>query len=420
MIARSLVLAGIAIAAVISSATAQARRDTTVKIAGAPVHSGVGTLLEELSIGVTEGADEYTFGEVADIALASDGGLFVLDRKVPIIRQYDASGKFVRNVGRFGSGPGEYRSVSGLAMMKDGRLLLWDTGNWRVNVYSPAGQPIGQWLTPSGSANSTATVARGILVDTAGNVWCRGSVVKRTANGIERRNIYLRVDAGGIRDTVELPPMPEVGEPLTAVSPAGNASSSATVPFTPQPITTLRVFGDFVTGYPNRYAFEVVAAGKPVTSVRRPNIAPQPVTSAERSAERTRIETMLRRTNPSWSWNGPEIPGTKPHYAGITTGLDGRIWVAVVAEARRAGSINTPGGAGIGGGNAPRPQPTPEVKRDEHPALYDVFEPDGSYVGQVRVPVRVSTVLRRGDQVWAIAYDDDDVSTVKRYRIRWP
>jgi hypothetical protein len=400
-----------------AGAQSVARRDTLVKTAGAPVHARPGTLVEELSIGVVDGAEEYMFGEVADIAIGNDGSTFVLDRKIPIIRQFNAGGKFVRNVGRLGSGPGEYRSVSGLAVMKDGRLLLWDTGNWRVNVYSATGDFVTQWLTPSGSANSTATFARAIMVDTSGAVWCRGNVLTRDASGVSRRNIWLRVDAGGIRDTVELPPMPDTPDGLVARSANGNAQSSAVVPFSPVAVTARSPFGTFVTGLPTRYAFELIAPGKPITSVRRENAAAQPVTSEERSAERTRIETMLRRTDPNWTWNGPEIPRTKPFYGGISVALDGRIWVAVIPEARRVGTINGPVGIGTG---APVRAPQPAAaRRDEHPALYDIFEADGKYVGQVQVPARVSSVLRRGDQVWAVAYDEDDVSTVKRYRIRW-
>ena len=40
-------------------------------------------------------------------------------------------------------------------------------------------------------------------------------------------------------------------------------------------------------------------------------------------------------------------------------------------------------------------------------------------LGRVQVPPRVSTVYRRGDYVWGVAYDDDDVATVKRFRINW-
>jgi hypothetical protein len=106
-------------------------------------------------------------------------------------------------------------------------------------------------------------------------------------------------------------------------------------------------------------------------------------------------------------------------YGGLEVGLDGRIWIAIIPEvAPRVGSLSS-GGGSIGG--SPR---TPPASRNAdpvppRPALYDVFEPDGRYLGQVRVPARVSTVLRRGDHVWAVALDEDDVPRIKRYRIEW-
>jgi hypothetical protein len=402
----------------VGEAQSAARRDTVVKTAGAPVHAKPGVLVQELSIGVVDGDETYMFGDVADLAVGNDGSLFVLDRKVPVVRQYDANGKFVRNVGRLGSGPGEYRSASGLAVLKDGRLLLWDTGNWRVNVYSPKGEFVTQWLTPSGSANSSAQYSRAIMVDTAGVAWCRGTVIKRGPNGIERRTVWLRVDAGGIRDTVEPPVMPEPTGMLSATAPGGNASATAGVPFLPQPAVALSPLGYFVTGMPSRYAFEIVAEGKAPISIRRANVQPIAVSSAERESERERIESTMKRTDPAWSWNGPEIPRTKPFYSGLVVGLDGRIWVPVIPEAsRRVGSISNQS-MGVGRGGPPRP-PLVEKPMPETAALYDLFEPSGAFVGSVQVPPRVSTVLRKGDQVWAVAFNEDEVPSVKRYRIRW-
>ena len=131
----------------------------------------------------------------------------------------------------------------------------------------------------------------------------------------------------------------------------------------------------------------------------------------------------MRRTDPGWSWNGPDIPKTKPPYTDLAIGLDGRIWVALIPESsQRVGSISGPASIGTGPPGRPpvRQAPVPEKdKQDQRPALYDVFEPTGFYVGQVEVPPRVSTVLRRGDYVWAVAFDDEDVARVKRYRIAW-
>ena len=53
------------------------------------------------------------------------------------------------------------------------------------------------------------------------------------------------------------------------------------------------------------------------------------------------------------------------------------------------------------------------------PTVYDVFEPDGTYVGQVSIPDGVWVVATAGDTVWAVTHDEFDIPYVHRYRIAW-
>ena len=391
------------------------RVDTIVRVAQAPVHTGIATLVEEMSIGVADGAEEYMFGDVADIALGRDGSMYVLDRQVPAIRQYDDRGKYIRTIGRSGAGPGEYRSPSGLATMRDGRLLLWDTGNWRINVYAGDGTSLTQWMTPSGSSgSSTAQFSRALLVDTAGVVITRKTIFSRDFNN--RPTVWVRIRPdGSLIDTIRPPPAPRKSQTLSATR--GNASVSIPLPFSPGRVVVMSPLGYLVAGFPDRYAFELHQPGGSIVSVRR-DMKPEPVSRVERTEARGGIEERMRSTDPTWSWNGPDIPDTKPLYSDIHVGLDGRIWIALVPEVGpRVGSTSMSMGVGNPGG-ARRPPASPE-RAPSKPALYDVFEPDGRYHGQVQVPPRVSSVVRRGDHVWAVAFDAEDVPRIKRYRIAW-
>jgi hypothetical protein len=389
--------------------------DTIVRVAEQPRYTGVATLVEELSIGVADGAEEYMLGEIADIALARDGSLYVFDRQVPAIRHYDARGKFLRTIGRRGEGPGEYRSASGLATMPDGRLLLWDTGNWRINVYSANGDVLTQWTTLSGmSGGGIAMYSRAIMVDASGLVITRKTIID-VRDIMNRPIVWLRYRPDGTPvDTVLAPPAPRAPARVTAS--AGRSSVSDEVPFAPRRFVVMSPLGYLIAGYPDRYAFEIHQPGKPVVSVRR-EVKAEPVSRAERGEARRKIEERMRQTDPTWSWNGPDIPDAKPLYADLQVALDGRIWVAITPEVSpRTGT--TSGGGGVGPSGR-RPPPRVESREPSRPALYDVFEPDGQYLGQVQVPARVSSVVRRGDQVWGIAFDADDVPRIKRYRIAW-
>jgi hypothetical protein len=389
------------------------RSDTIVKIAGRPVHAGVAKLAEELSIGVVDGAEEYIFGEVTELAVAPDGTIYVFDRIAGALRKYDANGRYVRTLGAKGQGPGEYRTGGGLAVMKDGRVLLWDTGNWRINIYSAAGESIGNILTPSG-INGTLVTQRSLMVDTADVIYYRRTIIipRQFEN---RPELWVRFRPNGtVLDTVRRPAFRF--EPRRLSASAGGSSQSAEMPFDPIPVWVPSPLGYFVTGIPDRYAVELHVTGGPPISIRRPDVRPNPVTNRERDESRKRIEDNMRRVEPSWSWTGPAIPRTKPFYVGLKVAEDGRIWVPVIPEMRPPSSAMSMGAGGAsigpaGRGNAPAESP--------HPALYDVFEPNGTYLGQVEIPARVSMRFMRGERIWGVAYDDNDVAIVKRYSIAW-
>lgn len=52
------------------------------------------TLIDEMSIGMIDGAEEYMFGDIADIAVSKDGTVYVLDRRVYGVRAHDATEKY--------------------------------------------------------------------------------------------------------------------------------------------------------------------------------------------------------------------------------------------------------------------------------------------------------------------------------------
>ena len=102
-------------------------------------------LVPELRIGELDGADEYTFGSVDDLLPTRDGGVYVWDERSQSIRRYDAAGRFVRQVGQAGDGPGEYRNVWGMALAGDD-LVIWDKQTQHAIVYDSAGTHVRSWM----------------------------------------------------------------------------------------------------------------------------------------------------------------------------------------------------------------------------------------------------------------------------------
>ena len=96
-------------------------------------------ITEEIRIGRLDGAEEYVFGRMGAIAPAPDRSVYVAEAQLGEIRHYDGGGRYIGAFGRKGEGPGEFESVDGLAVLSDGRVVVWDAGLRRLSVFSETG-----------------------------------------------------------------------------------------------------------------------------------------------------------------------------------------------------------------------------------------------------------------------------------------
>lgn len=90
-----------------------------------------------VTIGETAGPEEQVFGDVTSVAADAAGRIYVADRVGSLLRVYGPDGRFLRQIGREGRGPGEYESPVDLAFGPEGRLHVRDAN--RVTVLAPAG-----------------------------------------------------------------------------------------------------------------------------------------------------------------------------------------------------------------------------------------------------------------------------------------
>lgn len=93
-----------------------------------------------VSIGVADGADEYVLHFVGDALRLPGGEIVVSNSGTGDLRFYDSSGRHLRTAGRRGSGPGEFsRGRIRLCRLPDARLLATDGGGNRFHVFSDTG-----------------------------------------------------------------------------------------------------------------------------------------------------------------------------------------------------------------------------------------------------------------------------------------
>ena len=111
--------------------------------------------------GVKGGNDSRdTFNGMADVAIAKNGDFFIADGEGPNTRvvKFDKDGKFIKSWGKTGYGPGEFRTLHGIAIDSRGRVFVADRGNNRIQLFDQDGKHLSTWTqfgTPSGIAFAT-------------------------------------------------------------------------------------------------------------------------------------------------------------------------------------------------------------------------------------------------------------------------
>ncbi len=380
-----------------------------VRTLSGSVWGDTATLVPEVSIGMFDGPEEYMFGEVVSYAMAADGTIYVMDRQVPALRVYNADGTYRTTFGREGGGPGEYRRPDGgLNILSDGRVLLRDPANARIQVFSPEGESLDTWRI-RGNFNTSSRM----VVDTLDRAYQIVLLDPEASVQDWEMGLAQILPDGSPGDTLK--------EPDTGFEPPqiearhededGSSASISGVPLSPREDGVLSPFGYWIHGISTEYALTLL---KPQGPLRIEKVhEPVPVAPGERAEEEAFATRSMRRTDPNWRWNGPPIPDVKPPYARFWAGEDGTVWVRV----------NQPGVRR----DDPDYDPTdPDDLPDEwhEPVVFDVFDEDGRYLGAVRAPdgfqARWTAPVFTRDWVLGIVTDEYDVETVVKFRVELP
>ena len=156
-----------------------------------------GKVLMRLGMAGIAGGGAEHLNEPSDVVTNANGDIFVTDGhsgQSPTVKpdyitrviRYTRDGKFVKEWGKVGTGPGEFRNPHCLAFDSRGRLFVGDRGNGRIQVFDQDGKFLLEWKQfgrPSGlyidksdklfsiDADSTATnnpgMKKGVWIGTA-------------------------------------------------------------------------------------------------------------------------------------------------------------------------------------------------------------------------------------------------------------
>jgi hypothetical protein len=351
-------------------------------------------LVQELAIGQLDGPKEYAFGRIFHAAPASDGSVYLYDADDRQIRRYDARGRFTGLIGRSGGGPGEYQHVGGMSVDTSGSLVVFDPGSRRVTHFGPDGKVRREFSTNRNSFDA-------FVIDSAGRMYFIVTAGGRMMEGAGVQQQFLRLTPdGNVMDSLPIPiglrtPIPQTFALSTTDGVRRN--------FIEEPLFGPYLSGGLLSAQSGAYRITVRGDSRRVMVIERKS-APVRLGSEERSQWLEWADTMSLRGR------GPyNIPRSKPFLHELRSDHLGRIWAGVYVEAEKR--TNLPPTRANGG---------KQILYWRERNSYDVFSPQGQYLGRVTLPQESALLAIRGDRLYTRGKGPDDEERVVVYRLAVP
>ena len=345
-----------------------------VKVVSGSAWEEAADLRQELRLGTLEGEAGEAFGDIAHVAVAPDGTIFVFDRQVPTIYRFDRSGKMLGPIGREGRGPGEYGArPTGMVVASD-RLLVADPSNARISAFGLAGEYLG---TAGNVTGLRSTFSKGLmpLADGAFGVPIL-TVEPEPGEPLPTPwpiGIEVRSETGSIQDTI---------------MPQGLLGRTASL-MVPLPEGGVMIASDSVSVLEVRRSAEVVRFELPF---QRVSYTP---------GERRSLGSALRSVAAADGGSDLTAPPAKPAYLEIVLSSSGRILARRPIRDRSEEKASW---------RDPRFQPS----------VLDVLDPAGVYFGVIVLPPRSRPVVATDEHLYVVELGQYGEQYVVRYRVNVP
>lgn len=262
-----------------------------------------GTPTQLYAIGAEDGEDWELLSRVSGVAFDARDNLYVLDGGNNRVLVFDARGKFIRQIGKKGSGPGELMSPVGLALTKDGYVAVTDLGRPGVSLFKSDGAFVKNIML--GDSLGFPALQNGTLAHPGGGVAIRSGGGRmpalRTAGPGQlggptgpREAPFIWFPVDGAAKKLYSVTLPSITPKVTDGGGAGQRRFSVRMSppaFQPPVLWGLMPNGSMAVADETGYRVKFVSNGKVTRVVERP-FAPRKVT--ERDKDRMRE---LRRKN---------------------------------------------------------------------------------------------------------------------------
>jgi hypothetical protein len=330
--------------------------------------------------------EEFTFkekDETGEIRLFKPGSfavdnqdrVYIEDDSDMAIKVFNAQGKFLRSIGRQGSGPGEFAGIDEVIPLPDGRLLVTDFEVRRTSFFSPDGQFLTsfQWKKDYRRVhlvtNFTYIVDENVFSKDKNELWIK----MIEFNGEEKLSL----------GKFTYPEFKRIQ--------AGSGAIAMSVPWSPASVFAGDEKRRWLYHCPtDKYLIEVYdGQGKLFRKIDRPY---EPVTVTSEDINKIKARYTRKPDSPAARiFQQMELPKVKPVANRLLVDSDDNLWVQ-----------------------------TSEVKKEGEKEFtaFDIFNPAGFY--DTRVWVDISPDRFANGKMYRMAEDaETGLRQVKRYRVVW-
>ena len=106
---------------------------------------------EVYRVGSVAGEDWEQFAKIVSLGFDGAGNLHVLDGQASRVVVVAPDGSRLREYGRAGDGPGEFRAANQIAVMADGHAMVFDREHSAFHIFDPGGQVVRTVRMPGGA-----------------------------------------------------------------------------------------------------------------------------------------------------------------------------------------------------------------------------------------------------------------------------
>jgi len=347
-------------------------------------------------IGDVDAEDEtVAFNQPGDIAVDAKGNIYILDSANARVQKFGPDGKFLATFGRKGQGPGEFVMPDSLDFTADGRLVIFDPFQRRIQINPPDGKdPKMISLTEQQVSKLRALRQGGYVVK--GRTFAASFGMPGEKEKPAPPKLLKILDAEG-KVVREFGDLIDLGDPMTSVYGSSLAFD-------------LNAQDEIIAAY--QYQNRVEKYSKDGKLLWR---ADRPLNYAVEVKAKGEMNTQSRGGGVSVSMKAPQMNTCT---RGVAVDGKGRAWVVTYnRQLKKEEEVRTSMTSMMGGGGqavSSKVEGDTDLRTTDALKL-EIFDPEGVFLGEIPLTHFVDFIRVQGNDLFLI--DSQRGATVYQYRI---